>query len=172
MNGVIPDCLTQMIKTKYGADRLAEVLSAAHMERQSFLPGSDIPDADVMKLMGAACRTLGISEGQAAEAFGEYWCLTYAARIYKADFAGVPNARQFLLQMKRVHERVTQWIPNARPPVFEFLETAPNKLTMKYISSRNLQNIWLGCVRGVGIAFNEKLAIRKLDSSSVEITFG
>jgi hypothetical protein len=172
MKGVIADCLTKMIAAKHGVSRLSEVFAAAQMKQQLFLPTENVPDADVMKLLGAACRTLAISETQAAEAFGEYWCVTYAPSMYSIYFGGASNAKQFLLQMKRVHEIVTRSIPNARPPVFEFLDTAPNKLTMRYSSPRNLQQIWRGCVKGVGTAFKEKLAIRIIDTNSLEITFG
>lgn len=171
MKGVIADCLTEMIQTKFGADRLDAVFSAANLPKQRFLATENIPDNDVLKLFSATCSVLKVSEEKAAEAFGEYWCVSYAPRIYKGYFAGAKGAKQFLMNMKRVHEIVTQSIPDARPPVFDFVDSAPNKLTMKYSSARNLQAIWLGCVKGVGVAFREKLAIRSLDRNSVEITF-
>ncbi len=172
MKGAIAQCLTEMIEKKFGADRLAAVLSAAQIPaNKKFLPTEDTPDADVMRLLGSACKTLGVSRETAAEAFGEYWCVTYAPRLYKAYYRNVPTAKQFLMKMKMIHEEVTRSIPNAKPPVFDFEDTAPNKLTMKYSSPRHLEDIWIGCIKGVGVAFKEKLLIRKLNPSAVEITF-
>jgi hypothetical protein len=42
---------------------------------------------------------------------------------------------------------------------------------MKYQSDRNLQAIWLGCIKGVGLIFNEKLDIDIIDDNTVGITF-
>jgi len=172
MKGVIADCLTELIQTKFGAAQLDAVFSSAKVPKQRFLATENIPDQEVLKLFGAACSVLRISEEKAAEAFGEYWCVTYAPRIYKGYFVGAKGAKQFLMGMKRIHETVTQSIPDAHPPVFDFVDTAPNKLTMSYSSQRNLQPIWLGCVKGVGVAFKEKLSIKQKDRNSIEITFG
>jgi hypothetical protein len=64
---------------------------------------------------------------------------------------------------------LTELIQTNHPPVFDFVDTDPNRLTMKYSSQRNLQAIWLGYVRGVGVAFKEKLSIKPLDRNSIEI---
>ena len=42
---------------------------------------------------------------------------------------------------------------------------------MTYISSRNLEPIWIGLIKGVGKYFNEKINIENLSKNSVKITF-
>jgi hypothetical protein len=172
MKGVIPQCLTEMVEKKFGGDRLEAVLKEARMPGRRFLAVEDTPDAEVMLLIQSACKVLSISSEAAAEAFGEYWCVDFAPRIYKAYYRNITGAKQFLMMMKKIHEQVTQNIPNAKPPVFDFQDTAPNKLVMKYSSPRHLESIWRGCIKGTGLAFKEKLSMVNLGPSAVEITFG
>jgi hypothetical protein len=43
--------------------------------------------------------------------------------------------------MKRIHGAVTQKMPNAKPPNFDYTDDTPDHLIMKYQSDRNLQAI-------------------------------
>jgi hypothetical protein len=139
--------------------------------KPKFFATEDTPDIDVMTLTKATGKGLNFSQEGAAEAFGEHWSVVFAPRVYKAYYRQAKTAKEFLMQMKRMHEEVTANIPHARPPVFDFEGPAPNKLVMKYSSPRHLESIWIGCAKGVGIAFKEKLAIKKLGASAIEITF-
>ena len=175
MKGVIPICLMEMIMVKFGENKLNYVLKAAKIYDRNylhFLPTEDVPDADVLNVISASCSTLNFSLEQLANEFGEYWCVTYAPKIYAPYFNNVTCAKDFLMKMQKIHERVTRTIPNASPPSFEYISNAPSHLIMKYSSNRNLQPLWIGLIKGVGIAFNEKLDIKLLDANTVEIIFG
>ena len=172
MKGVISQCLTEMVEKKFGKEPLIAILAEAKLPGRRFTAAQDTPDVDVMNLIQATCKVLKISLESAAEAFGEHWCVDFAPRIYKAYYRKATGAKQFLMQMKWVHDEVTKNIPNARPPAFVFEEPAADKLVMKYSSPRHLEAIWIGCVKGVGVAFKERLRIAKLGPSAIEITFG
>ena len=172
MKGVIPVCLKDMIKANFNENKLFEILEIAKIPKHTrFLLTEDVPDEVVLAIINAACANLHLSLEQIAEMFGEYWCVVFAPKIYAPYFDNSIDAKSFLLTMKRIHERVKLNIPNATPPSFEYVDEAPNRLIMKYSSKRNLQAIWLGVIKGVGIAFKEKLDLTMLDENTVEIVF-
>lgn len=172
MKGVIPDCLRDMVVTKFGKDKWAEALAAAGFEQTtSFLATQDIDDAQVMRLIGAVQRTLMLTMEQAADAFGEHWVCVYAARIYKPYFQAAASAKEFLLNMDLVHKITTESIENARPPRFEYVWLDSKTLIMKYKSSRNLVDFLVGLIKGVGKYFNENLRVSRHESESVKIVF-
>ena len=173
MKSVITMCLAEMISKKFGTDKLNLILNEAQIlpADRNFLPTSDTPDELIFTIFKIACRNLGLSAEQLGELFGEYWCKEYIINLYEAYYKSAIGAKNFLLKMKRIHTAVTQKMPNAHPPDFEYIDEAPDKLIMKYHSVRNLQPIWLGCIRGVGIIYNEKLDIKIIDDNTVEITF-
>jgi hypothetical protein len=172
MKGVVPICLGELIAKRFGEDKWQQILETAGLPKTAvFMPHQNVDDAAVLKVLKATCAVLGITPIAAAEAFGEYWCCTYAPRIYSAFYGGSHNAKDFLLRMKDVHAMVTRTVPGAHPPVFTYEQPAPNRLVMHYASDRNLAGIFAGLVKGVGRYFHEELQIKKVGSSAVEITF-
>ena len=174
MKGIIPICLMEMVITKFGDDKLDHILNQANIYNKNylqFLPIEDVPDTDVLNIFNATAVVLNVPLKQVADEFGEYFCVTYAKKIYAPYFDNVKGAKDFLMKMENIHDRVTRSMLNASPPHFEYIDKAPDRLLMKYFSPRNLQPIWLGCIKGVGIAFNEKLDINVIDDNTVEIVF-
>ena len=170
MKGVIPICLSELVKKRFGSEKWVQILEKAGLQKSEyFLPQQNVDDRAALKVFAATCSVLDLSAVSAAEAFGEYWCCEYAPRIYAAYFTGVRNARDFLL--RNVHEQVTKTIPDAHPPAFSFEEPSRNKLIMKYSSQRGLGDIFAGLVKGVVRHFREELQIRRISPTAVEITF-
>lgn len=173
MKGIILGCITEMIIEKFGESKLSLILKASQFEHKykTFLPVEDVPDAEIMTIISVACKELGMTIDELGDAFGEYWCLTYGQRIYAPYFKNATDAKEFLMQVKSIHNRVTRTINNAKPPHFDYIDVSPNRLIMKYSSHRNLQAIWLGCIKGVGLVFKEKLELNIIDANTVEIIF-
>ena len=172
MKGVIAICLNEVIVKKFGEESWRKVLKTAGLPGTTrFFPSEDVEDAAVMAVFKATCSVLNLSSSEAAGVFGDHWCCEYAPRLYGAYFKGAKDAKEFLKRMGDVHKQVTATIPKAHPPAFAFEEPAPNKLVMRYISSRGLGDIFVGVVKGVGRHFKEELDIRRIGPSAVEITF-
>jgi len=135
------------------------------------LPISDIDDQVVMNVIKSACDVLNLSLEQVADAFGDYWVNVYTQKIYRVHYLDCNTSKDFLLKMDYVHVMVTNNIPNARPPRFEYEWKDQKTLIMKYKSHRNLIDLLVGLIRGVGKFYKEDLKVTKLTNDKVEIVF-
>ncbi len=172
MKGVIVNCLKELVTEKFGKDKWEAALEKAGIEKKtSFLATQDVDDGAVLKVVGSTCDVLNISLQQAADAFGEHWVCSYAAKIYKPYYRGVTSAKDFLLKMDEVHRITTESIPNAKPPRFEYSWENDKTLIMKYKSQRGMIDFLVGLIKGVGKYFKENLKVSKLSEDKVKIVF-
>jgi hypothetical protein len=172
MKGVIPKALKQMVTEKYGADTWKKALSQAGIEREPLmLPISDVDDSVVLEMVEGVCGVLGITLAQAADAFGAYWMTEFAPTMYKSHFSKPTSVREFLLQMDEVHEITTRNMPNAHPPRFGYEELDDGSLVMEYKSSRDLMDIFVGLVKGVGAHVGETVDIQRRGGTKLHIRF-
>ena len=141
------------------------------MRVPSGCPLRTFPKSRSVRLLSSTCKILGINFQQAADAFGEYWCCTYAPRLYGVIVKRFKNAREMILGLDEVHVMMTATIPNSRPPRFDYKWESDNTLNVTYNSQRNMIDIYIGLVKGVGAFFKEKLVVTKLSSQHVKIVF-
>jgi Haem-NO-binding len=174
VKATITNCLAELVETRFGKDKWSAILSDSglHARASAFrLPTSDIPEDQIGRLLASTCKVLGINFQQAADAFGEYWCCTYAPRIYGVIVKRFKTAREMIVGLDQVHVMMTATIPNSRPPRFEYRWESDNTLNVTYNSQRNMIDIYIGLVKGVGMYFKEKLVVTKLSSQHVKIVF-
>lgn len=172
MKGIIPICLKDMIMEKYGSEKWEECLKNLGADADiSFLATSDVHDGQVMKLIDAACKALGISVQQAADAFGEYWVCIFSQKIYSSYYRMYKNAREFLLAMDKVHFDTTKTIENSSPPRFDYEWKNNRTLIMTYNSKRNLIDFAVGLVKGVGKHYRERIEVSKVRDNKIQIVF-
>jgi hypothetical protein len=172
MKGVIVVCLGDLIKEKFGKDKWVAILEDAGLPRTAFfLPTANLDDETVLKVVDSVCKVLNITLQQAADAFGDYWVNSYAPKVYKAYYRGKNSAKEFLLDMDKVHKSVTERIPDARPPRFDYESPNDKTLIMTYKSQRGLIDFFVGLIKGVGKHFNEKLAITNMGGNKVKVVF-
>lgn len=172
MKGVIVMCLASLVTEKFGKPKWEATLEKAGLPRTTFfLATQDIEDAVAMKIIGSACEVLNITMEQAAMAFGDYWVNEFAVKIYQPFYRGPKSAKEFLLNLDKVHVVTTQTVANAHPPRFDYDWKDEKTLIMTYKSPRGLIDFFIGLAHGVGKHFNEELKITKLSSEKVEIIF-
>jgi hypothetical protein len=165
-------CLAELVEAQFGKDKWQQIMTAAGLQpTRKFLLIETTSDKDFTNLLAATSQVLKLSQEQTAQAFGEHWCTIFAPRIYDPYFKRAANAREFLLQMESVHVRANKNMPMASPPHFQYEEEGPGKLVMQYSSERNLEELWIGLIKGVGKAFHERLEINRLDKNRVEVVF-
>jgi hypothetical protein len=172
MKGVIAICLEEMAKEKIGMDRWGDILEEAGLERSKvFLAGQNVSDRLVLRLFGLTGKAMGLSSVETAEAFGDYWVNVFAPKTYGFYYAGVETARQFLLKMDQVHLAVTRNIQDAHPPRFEYEWKDERTLIIEYQSKRELIDLLIGLIKGVGRYYGENLQVRKVGAARVEVVF-
>jgi hypothetical protein len=174
MKGTIIVCLKDMLAEQFGLglEDWKNVLGAAGVDRNKvILLSTDVDDAAALAIFGEAQKRYFKSHQELADAYGNYWSVIYAPRIYSSVYKGVKNARQFLLKLDAVHQQVTDTMANARPPRFRYEERGEHELRVHYLSARGLIHLYAGLARGIGNYFGEKLDVRVLDESQVSIIF-
>jgi hypothetical protein len=117
----IVDCLSEMVKKNFGENKWREICERAGFNnyQTKYINGMDIFDQKVFEIMDKTCEVLKISMAQAADAFGDYWINVYAVRYYKGYYGKYATAKEFLLNMDKIHVEVTKIIENAHPPRFK-----------------------------------------------------
>ena len=170
MKGTIVKCLEELVKTKFGEDKWRAILGKAGMDAHAvFMVTAVVPDADVLKLVGATAEVLGIPPQAAMDAFGEHWALVYAPKMYSLYFEKAKSAREFLLNMDKVHIAITK-SAGATPPHFTYEEKGPKELIMHYKSPRGLVALMPGLIQGVAKYYKEKVQV-KVSGDAVTVTF-
>ncbi|MBW1808749.1 MAG: heme NO-binding domain-containing protein [Deltaproteobacteria bacterium] len=179
MKGIINKGIQELVEAKFGAQAWEKVRELAKCEELFFSVSEDYPDQTTQNLVTAVCEVSGLSLETVLLDFGKFWVSNTAVETYPTFFklAG-KTAREFLLNMDRVHKQVTKNIHNAKPPSFEYEEFPDGRLLMHYRSERGLCTILRGIILGVGVFFNEELQVEETSCMhngaprcSIEVSF-
>ncbi|HZL10894.1 MAG TPA: heme NO-binding domain-containing protein [Prolixibacteraceae bacterium] len=172
MKGAIANCVKETIVSKFGNPKWEEIMIASGLNaKMTILVIQDIDDDIILNVVENSCKILDLSIEQIADYFGDYWMNSYAVNMYKPYYGTNSTAKDFFLKLNTIHSRVTNSIPNAKPPRFEYDWENENTLILTYISPRGLIDFVVGLAKGVGNYFNQKLSVRKISSTKVEIIF-
>ena len=174
MKGTILVCLRDMLvhDVGIGPDQWRDMLEVSGFDRNMvLLPSTDVSDELALRVFGEAQNTYFPSHIAMADAFGHYWSVIYAPSIYASVYQRISNARDFILNMDRVHIQVTQSIPNAKPPRFTYTPVGADKLLVDYKSHRGLVHLFAGLCRGIGHYYGENLKVDVLSEQQISIQF-
>ncbi len=162
MKGIINKGIQELIEAKFGAEAWEKVKDLAKCEELFFSASEEYPDQMTLDLANAASKVSGLPLETVLVEFGKFWVLNISAEAYPTFFklAG-KTAREFLLNMDKVHQQVTKNILNAKPPSFEYEELPDGRLLMHYRSERRLCAVLRGLILGVGIHFGEELQVKE-----------
>ena len=162
MKGVINKGIQELVETKFGAEAWDKVKEIAKCEEPFFSTSEDYPDQMTLDLANAASEISGLPLEAVLVEFGKFWVSNTGLESYPTFFklAG-KTAREFLLNLNKVHNQVTKNIRNARPPIFEYEELTDGRLLMHYRSDRRLCDVMRGLILGVGIHFDEELQLKE-----------
>lgn len=174
MKGTIHYCLEETVIKYHGADAWTQVTKAAGLgEHYSYGTRirDDIDEIQSIELFVLSANTLGIELSQLFDEFGEYWCVEYSPKVYGVFYRGMHSTRDAVTKLDRVHETVTNHIPNANPPRFIYNWKAPNVLELIYQSDRNLIDLFISLVKGLNKKFGDFTEIEKISEQVVLLTF-
>lgn len=172
MKGTIIKCLEQLVITQFGKDVWEKILVDSGLDAFTTIwPLADFDDQLTLQLVGATCENLNISLEQAADAFGDYWVNVYSQKTYPVYYRRNKTARDFLLNMDKVHVEMTRRMKNARPPRFDYEWEDEQTLLIHYKSHRGLVDFAVGLARGIGKYYGEELKVSKSGPDKVRVIF-
>ena len=121
MKGAIVNCLKEMIVAKFGQPQWDEIVIASGLNpSRVIMATSDIDDAMVMTMVGNSCKVLNQNMEQITDQFGDYWMNSFAVGVYRPYYGTTANAKEFFNKLNEIHTKVTKYVPNAKPPRFEY----------------------------------------------------
>ncbi|MFT7578869.1 MAG: hypothetical protein ACI9MR_000531 [Myxococcota bacterium] len=160
MKGVIFNLLEDFICDGWGDETYDALMSCCPLETKGpFVGPGTYPDSDLLKIVGATCKKLGISVPDGLRAFGEY-AFPRLVEKYPLFTDAEPTARSFLESVHDViHVEVRKLLKNAVTPRFRYREGADGGLVMEYFSSRRLCALIEGFVAGVATHYATPIAL-------------
>lgn len=163
MKGVINKGIQELVESRFGAEAWSTIKEHAGCEEPFFVITEDYPDEMSVALARSASKVSGLSIEDVLFEFGKFWVTNTGRNCYPTFYkmAGT-SAREFLLNMDRVHDLATKSISNAVPPKFRYEELPDGRLLMHYDSKRNLCAAFRGLITGVGLFFNEDLEVNEI----------
>jgi hypothetical protein len=159
-----------MFDEKYDPDVYAEACKMAGIENKHYLNNQDIEDEKVLALFNALAKKMHIDINSLFNAFGEYFNCVFAQKYFKSYYRTYKNTRNFLKAIDKIHMNVESVYGGSTPPRFD-VEEKDNKLIIHYKSDRNLIDIAIALIYGVGKFYSEKLNIKKINEKTLEIVF-
>ena len=162
MKGIVNKGIQDMLESKYGNEIWAKVKSLAGCDEPFFAVSLDYPDEMTLALLKAASKVTGLPMETLMVEYGKFMVPNTLRRHYSTYIAlAGSTAREFLLNLDRVHSEVTKSISNAAPPRFTYQELPDGGLLMHYSSERRLCPVLRGLILGVGILFKQELEVEE-----------
>ncbi len=168
MKGVIFNAVEDAVTTLYSADTWDDLLEAAGLSGEYTSLGS-YDDADLLALVGAACKLTGHQPEALIRTLGEYAFPHLASRY--PELVDAENTHQFLRAVNDIiHPEVLKLHPDASPPEFTFEDRPDGALRMTYKSARRMGVLAEGLIHGAANQFGEKLDVETISGAGEEIT--
>jgi hypothetical protein len=172
MKGTIYTCIRELVETRFGPPVWQQVCAHAKMSpTRPVMPFGEVPDEEIFAIIGSLSHVLNISQLQALEAFADYWCCTYAPRLYKTFFGTHRTTRDFVRGINEMHAQVTRQMNNASPPHFVLDWKDDKTLIMGYQSKRQLIDLAAYMLKAMGKYYRETVQVKKLDDTHLQVTF-
>jgi hypothetical protein len=161
MKGIIFNQLEGMVTETFGLEAWDSLIAGSKLSVPDgvFIGPRNYPDEDLFALVATASAATGKSAEELVRAFGRYLFPKLAA-LYPVFLKPGMTAKSFLMSVDRViHVEVRKLHEDAGLPMITYEDKAPDQLVMVYKSPRNLCDLALGLIEGVGAHFKETITI-------------
>jgi hypothetical protein len=168
MYGLVNKAMKGFVIKSFDEAKWITICDKAQFDDYDFLSLKSYPDDLTYRLVGAASEELGMSANSILEAFGEYWILYTASEGY-SDMLDVSGTTfpEFIGNLDMLHFRVSNIMPELRPPMFTSKNISENSIELDYNSDRaGLTPMVVGLLRGLGKRFNLIVDVQLTDPKS------
>jgi Haem-NO-binding len=160
MYGLVNKAMKGFVIKSFDEEKWRSICDKANFDDYDFLSFKSYPDDLTYRLVGAASQELNMSAESILEAFGE----GYSDML---DVSGT-SFHEFIGNLDMLHFRVSNIMPELRPPMFTSTLLDDNSLELEYNSHRpGLTPMVVGLIRGLGKRFNLEVHVTLIEPKSV-----
>lgn len=158
MKGIVFAMVEHIVTDEHGPDVWDDLLDDAGLFG-AYTTIGNYDDAELMALLDAASRRLGVSVPDVARHMGRRALPLFLQR-YPNLRGDQTTSRGLLLTLNSViHPEVRKLYPGADVPDFDFVAESPHTLQMAYHSHRRLCFFAEGLILGTGDEFDEVMTV-------------
>ena len=165
MYGLVNKAMKGFVIKSFDEEKWKSICDKANFDDYDFLSFKSYPDDLTYRLVGAASQELSMTQESILEAFGEYWILYTASEGY-SDMLDVSGTTfpEFIGNLDMLHFRVSNIMPELRPPMFSSKSISENSIELDYNSDRHgLTPMVVGLLRGLGKRFDLEVEVQLID---------
>jgi len=180
MKGIIFTYLEEFVIQNAGIEAWDLLLESTPLKTENgvFVSPGNYPDEDLFALVIAGSNHLKLPMDKVVYSFGEFVAAKYH-QDYGNFFKPGLTTKSLLHSVDQIiHVEVKKLYPDVHLPRFQYEDPAPDKLVMKYYSTRKLCVLAKGLINGIGNIYNENVEIHEPvclhkgdDHCRLELTF-
>ncbi len=162
MKGIINKGIQEFVEDTFGSLEWDSIKKYCNCEEFFFAASKDYPDKITLELLSATASITQMPQDELMEKFGRFFMQNTGLKTYSFyyELAG-KNPREFLLNMEKLFQHVTNNIGNNNLLRFQYNELPEGKLSIHYNSERKLCPILKGLLLGIGSYLDQKLEINE-----------
>jgi hypothetical protein len=162
MKGIVFTEFLDMVAQRYSLDMVDAILDdACPASGGAYTAVGTYPHQEMVALVQALAPRAQLSPAQLLQAFGEHLFGRFV-QIYPAFFVSLNDALIFLCGIEDIiHAEAHKLYPDAELPRFLIEEQQPGRLVLRYLSSRHLEDLAEGLIRGCASHFQQTLQIER-----------
>jgi Haem-NO-binding len=170
MKGTIVKAAEKLVISLYGVEVWEKVLVNAGLDADHFfLIRDDIEDELVMKIITSISVVGNLTMDQVFAAYAKYWVHTYTPEVYPSF--KFDTAKDFIMNIQPIHNVMTENVPNAKPPRFDYEWKSKKELLMTYTSARGLIDLVILMMKEIGVRYKEELEVKKVSDTQFTVIF-
>ena len=161
MHGIIFSELKKFVTAKAGPQAWKNLVEdpQSGAKRTSYLVTETYPDAELVGIVQAGSKALGVPVPALLESFGEF-IVPDLANIYAALIKPQWGLLDLLENTETViHHTVRLKNPGAAPPKLQCSRLKPDQVVILYTSERKLCPVAKGIIKGLADLYKEKVEI-------------
>lgn len=164
MYGLVNKAIDELVVKTYGEETWDKIRKKAGFEDEEFIGLKSYPDELTYNLVVAGAEELKLPAETLLELCGETWITHTATHGYEnvLNLAG-NNMIDFLHHLNAIHAKITQLMPDMKPPIFKVKNEFVTGVELLYKSDRKgLEPMATGILKGLGRRFGLEVSVKVL----------
>lgn len=136
-----------------------QALKSHEIDNSTFSPTEIYPDEKMVQLLHLAAEVTKKSPEKLLELFGVFLAPDLM-KVYRAYIDPAWKTLDVLENAETtIHVAVRKSTTGASPPILKVKRLSPRDVVIEYVSGRNMPELGVGLIKGLGSYFNENLEV-------------